>query len=48
MSDVVIVTSYDGTQSVVGPFRSEKSAYAYAKRTEEEGLDAQVTPLERP
>lgn len=49
MSLVVIVTDYDGTQSVTGPFRSPRSAQTYADRMQAiDGVYAQVTPLEKP
>jgi hypothetical protein len=43
---VVIVTSEDGTQGVVGPFLSAQAANLYALGLE--GLEAQATPLESP
>lgn len=48
MRYVVIVTDLDGTNSVVGPFRSEASAGNYGEWvvTAREGVDVQVTPLE--
>lgn len=50
MRFVIIFTETDGTQTVVGVFRTRETAQKYVDKFDYDGsgVNAQITPLEKP